>query len=97
MDVSYFWNGVNIALAKRNLSESWLCKETGLSLRTMKNRIKKGIQPRLDEAVRITDALGMTLDSLCDGSGAASVSKYRIDLCDIIHARKLTSTGNGSI
>ena len=74
MDVSYFWNGVNIALAKRNLSESWLCKETGLSLRTMKNRIKKGIQPRLDEAVRITDALGMTLDSVCEASGAASAS-----------------------
>ncbi len=74
MDVSYFWNGVNIALSKRDLSESWLCKETGLSLRTMKNRIKKGIQPRLDEAVRITDALGMSLDSICDGSETASES-----------------------
>ncbi len=68
MDVSYFWNGVNIALSKKNLNASWLCKETGLSLRTMKNRIKKGILPRLDEAVRISEKLGITLESLCKGA-----------------------------
>ncbi len=65
METSYFWNGVNIALSEKELTPSWLCKETGLNLRTMKNRMKKGIQPRLDEAVRISESLGMALDSLC--------------------------------
>lgn len=65
MDASYFWNGVNIALSRRELSDAWLCREAGLSLRTMRNRVKKGIQPRLDEAARIADTLGATLDSLC--------------------------------
>lgn len=68
METSYFWNGVNIALSEKELTHSWLCKETGLSLRTMKNRIKKGIQPRLDEAVRISETLGKPLDSLCKSS-----------------------------
>lgn len=68
MNTSYFWNGVNIALTEKELTTSWLCKETGLSLRTMKNRMKKGIQPRLDEAIKICETLGSTLDSLCRSS-----------------------------
>lgn len=72
MDASYFWNGVAIALSEKDRCASWLCKEAGLSLRTMKNRMKKGIQPRLDEAVRISEALALPLESLCRAPGSCT-------------------------
>ena len=65
MDSLYFWNKVNIQLTKMNKSVEWLCHETGLSLRTMKNRMAKGIQPRLNDAVKILEVFNTTLEEFC--------------------------------
>lgn len=82
MDTSYFWSGVNVALSECGKTAGELCAEAGLSVRTMKNRIRKGIQPRLDEAVRISEALGKSLESLCGNrerqkAGVSGVSRAK--------------------
>jgi hypothetical protein len=64
-DAFYFWSNMNIRLMKQGKTVEWLCKQTGLSLRTMRNRIQKGIQPRLDDAIKILDVFGTTLEEFC--------------------------------
>ena len=66
MDTSIFWSKVLQTLLKKEKNVEWLCKETGLSLRTMKNRISKGIQPRLSDAVKILEVFGTTLEEFCE-------------------------------
>jgi len=65
MEVYYFWSKVRIKLSQMDKSIEWLCKETGLSVRTMKNRINKGIQPRLDDAIKILNVFNTTLEEFC--------------------------------
>ncbi len=69
MDTNFFWSKVTIKLAQMDKSVEWLCKETGLNVRTMKNRISKGIQPRLDDAIKILEVFGTTLEAFCGISG----------------------------
>ncbi len=66
MDSSLFWSKVNTTLLKKEKTIEWLCKQTGLSLRTMRNRINKGIQPRLDDAVKILEVFGVSLEEFCE-------------------------------
>ena len=94
MDVSYFWNKVLIKLSEMDRSIEWMCKQTGLSVRTTKNRINKGIMPRLNEAVLILNVFGTTLENFC-GISAYDYAREEEKTLTVPIYDQLFSAGHG--
>jgi len=59
-----FWDGVRDAVKAENTTQDWVAEKSGISKDTFKGWIKRGVLPRLDDAVRIADTLGVSLDIL---------------------------------
>ena len=62
-----FWDRVDNRLDRLSAKRPWLAKQAGLDLNTMQKRIQNGILPRVDEAARIANVLGVTIDYLQTG------------------------------
>lgn len=62
--MSHFETALNSALSEHGWTRSYLKKETGVSTERYNNR-EGGREPSLSSAVRIADALGLSLDQMC--------------------------------
>ena len=62
MDAEIFWKKVKMLLSERDVNQDWLCEKTGIILGTLRNKISLGRLPSFDEALKIVEAFGMTME-----------------------------------
>ena len=62
MDAESFWKKVKMLLSERGVNQDWLCEKTGIILGTLRNKISLGRLPSFDEALKIVEAFGMTME-----------------------------------
>ena len=62
MDADSFWKKVKMLLSERGENQEWLCEKTGLVLGSLRNKISLGRLPGFEEALKIVDAFGMTME-----------------------------------
>ena len=62
MDAEIFWKKVKMLLSERDVNQEWLCEKTGIILGTLRNKISLGRLPSFDEALKIVEAFGMTME-----------------------------------
>ena len=62
MDAETFWKKVKMLLSERDANQDWLCEKTGIVLGSLRNKISLGRLPSFEEALRIVDAFGMTME-----------------------------------
>ena len=65
-----FWNRVK-RLMEHDLNQAWLCREIGVSKGTLSSWIVNNRIPRADKAVKIANALGVSVPYLVTGSDAS--------------------------
>lgn len=68
-----FWNNVNNLIKSQKSTQDILCKQTGISINTLRGWISKGVLPRTDEAVKIATALHTSVEYLVTGK------EYEVD------------------
>lgn len=62
MDAESFWKKVKMLLSEKDKNQEWLCEKTGLVLGSLRNKISLGRLPGFEEALKIVDAFGMTME-----------------------------------
>ncbi|MDR3303179.1 MAG: helix-turn-helix domain-containing protein, partial [Treponema sp.] len=62
-----FWERVNKAIRAKGAKQEWLAEQTGIKYQTLRSWISKEVLPRVDDAVRIADALGVSTEYLVEG------------------------------
>ncbi len=62
MDAEIFWKKVKMLLSERGVNQDWLCEQTGIIIGTLRNKISLGRLPTFDEALKIVEAFGMTME-----------------------------------
>ena len=53
MNASDFWKKIKEKLNEKGKTQEWLCRETGMDLQSMRNRIYKDRFPSIEEALKI--------------------------------------------
>jgi transcriptional regulator with XRE-family HTH domain len=78
MDAGKFWGRVKREVDRQNTSFEWLYGKTGIAKGTFASWKSRGIMPRADEAYRIAEALGVTLEYLLTGrAGGQGASRFK--------------------
>ena len=67
-----FWENVNLEIKKQNTTQEWVSGKAGIKYQTFKGWISKEIYPRVDEAVCIANALGVTVEYLYLGNDSSA-------------------------
>lgn len=62
MDAEIFWKKVKMLLSERGVNQEWLCEKTGIILGSLRNKISLGRFPSFEEALKIVEAFGMTME-----------------------------------
>lgn len=62
-----FWINVNTLIKSRKTTQEQICKETGISLNTLRGWVSKDVFPRADEAVKLSKALHTSVEYLVTG------------------------------
>lgn len=62
-----FWNNVNNLIKSQKITQENVCKDTGISLNTLRGWVSKDVLPRANEAVAIAKALHTTVEYLVTG------------------------------
>lgn len=74
MEASEFWKLIKEKLSERGKTQEWLCKETGMDLQSMRNRIYKDRFPTIEEALKILSIFDTTAEEFF-GISAAGLPK----------------------
>jgi DNA polymerase V len=61
---SWDWEPVKQQIKAQNTTQEWVAEKAGIPFNTFRGWITKGIEPRLTDAYRIADTLGVSLDIL---------------------------------
>ncbi len=72
-----FWDNVKSFLV-RDLNQTWLAHEIGISPNTLSMMISRDSIPKADIAQRISDVLGVPLSKLLEGDGSLYQSKLSV-------------------
>ena len=75
-----FWTNVNNLIKTQKTTQENICKDTGISLNTLRGWISKNILPRADEAVSIAKSLHTTVEYLITGWQDDSAEKQLAEL-----------------
>lgn len=67
-DVNSFWQRVNVLIKKQNTTQNELSVSCGFNSRRIQNLSSGGRLPDADEAVKIAQALGITVEYLVTGT-----------------------------
>jgi ribosome-binding protein aMBF1 (putative translation factor) len=62
-----FWDRVNKEVENQATTQKWLASQCGVSINTFKSWVSKQILPNAEQALRISRALGVTIDWLILG------------------------------
>jgi len=93
-----FWKEVDQALAAKRQRRPWLAKQTGISLGRINNWYVRGTLPRVDDAVKIARALGVTVRQLVSGKPLLTVTDLPNNLRDlVIRLMQMDNTDQGRI
>jgi transcriptional regulator with XRE-family HTH domain len=68
MDSEFFWQMVRKEVAAQNTSFEWLYQKTKIAKGTLSSWKSRGAFPHADEAFRIANALGVSLNYLLTGT-----------------------------
>ncbi|MDR1748389.1 MAG: helix-turn-helix domain containing protein [Spirochaetaceae bacterium] len=71
MDAHIFWSIVKKEVEKQNTTFEWLYRKTKIPKGTFSSWKNRNIVPRADEAYRIADALGVSVEYLLTGMDTA--------------------------
>jgi len=63
MEAADFWKRIKEKLSEKGKTQEWLCKETGMDLQSMRNRIYKERFPSIEEALRILSVFDTTAEA----------------------------------
>ena len=69
-----FWTEVDKTLAARGKRRPWLAGQTGISLGRINNWYVRDTMPRVDDAVKIAEALQITVRQLVSGKHLITVN-----------------------
>lgn len=77
MEAADFWKRIKEKLNQKGKTQEWLCKETGMDLQSMRNRIYKERFPSIEEALKILSVFdtsaeaffGISTDKLAEVTG----------------------------
>ena len=81
-----FWKEVDKALAEQGERRPWLAAETGISLGRINNWYIRGTLPRVDDAVKIAEALKTTVRQLVTGKQFTTVADLPKDIQEHVRA-----------
>ncbi|MDR1399535.1 MAG: helix-turn-helix domain-containing protein [Treponema sp.] len=62
-----FWERVNKTIKTRGQKQEWLAEQTGIKYQTLRSWVSKDILPRVDDAVKIAQALEVSVEYLLEG------------------------------
>lgn len=62
-----FWENVNREIKKINTTQEWLSTKAGIKYMTFKGWVAKDVLPRVDDAVKLSKALGVSVEFLISG------------------------------
>lgn len=62
-----FWDSVNAEIKRKNTTQEWVARQAGIKYQTFRGWVSKGILPRVDEAVAIVRALGVSVEYMIAG------------------------------
>lgn len=57
-----FWKKVKMLLSERDKNQEWLCQKTEINLGSLRNKISLGRMPSFEEALKIVEAFGFTME-----------------------------------
>jgi phage repressor protein C with HTH and peptisase S24 domain len=63
MNGKEFWSNVKSYLSE-DINQQWLCKQAGISSSTLTSMITRGTMPKVDTAIKISNAIGVSLIDL---------------------------------
>jgi len=87
-----FWKEIDKALAERGKRRPWLAAKTGISLGRINNWYVRGTLPRVDDAVKIAEALKLSTRQLVTGKPFTAVADLPEDIREHVQAlQQLTS------
>ena len=95
MEATDFWNRIKAKLAEKGKTQEWLCKETGMDLQSMRNRIYKSRFPSIEEALRILSVFGTTAEEFFGISNEGLKSTISEDVMLIPVVEQTFSAGHG--
>ncbi|MEE3434387.1 MAG: S24 family peptidase [Treponema sp.] len=90
-----FWAGIKDALAKKGKTQEWLCKETGMDLQSMRNRIYKNRFPTIEETLKILSVFGTTAEAFFGISQESLAKEAAKDVTLIPVMEQAFSAGRG--
>ena len=67
MDANLFWDNVKRLVKEQKTTQAKLAEDCGISFRNLQNQISRNIFPQVDDASKIAQALGVTVDYLITG------------------------------
>ncbi len=71
-----FWDTVDFLREQQNTTYRWISQKTGLSETTISSMRHAGTEPRASDAVKLAQALGTTVEFLCNSKDDTYYSKY---------------------
>lgn len=82
-----FLERVTYVLGKKSATRPWLAKESGVSLDTINGWYNKGRLPKLNDAIRIAEALQVSVDYLATGRVVETVDDPDLaEMCDMLRS-----------
>ncbi len=63
MEAEDFWKKIKEKLAEKGKTQEWLCRETGMDLQSLRNRIYKNRFPSIEEALKILSVFETSAES----------------------------------
>ncbi len=95
MQAQEFWKKIKDGLAQRGKTQEWLCKETGMDLQSMRNRIYKNRFPSIEEALKILAVFETTAEAFFGMSQEALGGAAAKDVTLIPVMEQAFSAGRG--
>ena len=82
--MSIFWDRASLLMDKRKIKPADLARLTGKNRSSVSDWLNKGVLPRVDDAVKIADRLGTSVEYLVTGKAGnelAPLERKLLDTC----------------
>jgi len=80
--MSIFWDRASLLMDKRKIKPVDLARLTGKNRSSVSDWLNKGVLPRVDDAVKIADLLGTSVEYLVTGKAGNELAPLLKDLVD---------------
>lgn len=97
MEASEFWKKIKEKLYERGKTQDWLCKEAGIDLQSMRNRIYKDRFPTIEEALRILSVFDLSAEDFFSISDGRIKTSNKDNIMLIPVTEQVFSAGHGQL